>query len=236
MFDHVHIEFGESTAHEVMDRLVTVAGLDVIDVGCGTGDLARALATRGARVTGIEPDDIQARGNAEAPSMPGLAFDKAAAEALPFEPGSADGIFFSKSLHHVPVDAMDRAVTEAVRVLRDDGFLYVLEPDICGPYSALMQPFHDESKVRREALTVLERTALPAFSEMRRAAFAATRSYDNFEAFAEAVTGVSFNNHEQADVETAAVRARFEAGWDGAAYSFAQPMSVFLFSGIAPGR
>ena len=168
--------------------------------------------------------------------MPGLAFDKAAAEALPFEPGSADGIFFSKSLHHVPVDAMDRAVTEAVRVLRDDGFLYVLEPDICGPCSALMQPFHDESKVRREALTVLERTALPAFSEMRRAAFAATRSYDNFEAFAEAVTGVSFNNHEQADVETAAGRARFEAGWDGAAYSFAQPMSVFLFSGIAPGR
>jgi ubiquinone/menaquinone biosynthesis C-methylase UbiE len=231
MFDKVHVEFGESTALEVIDRLTAVAGLDVVDVGCGTGELARALAARGARVVGIEPDDEQARRNGEAQAVPGLVFHRAVAEALPGEPASADGVFFSKSLHHVPVDAMDRAIGEAVRVLRDDGFLFVLEPDIDGAYSDLMRPFHDETAVRLAALATLERSAMPVFAEMRRAAFTVTRSHRNFGEFAQAVLGQSFNCHRRADVEADDVRVRFEAGWDGAAYSFAQPMSVFVFSG-----
>jgi ubiquinone/menaquinone biosynthesis C-methylase UbiE len=236
MCEGVHIEFGESTALEVIDRLVAVTGLDILDVGCGAGELARALVARGARVTAIEPDDVQARRNAEAPVLPGLTFHQASAEAMPLETASVDGVFFSKSLHHVPVGAMDRAIAEAVRVLRDDGFLCVLEPDIGGAYSDLMRPFHDESDVRRAALAVLERAAVPAFRQSRRAAFAVTRSHPSFEAFAESVHGLTFNDYKQADVGAAEVKARFEAGWNGTAYSFMQPMSVFLFSGKVVGN
>jgi ubiquinone/menaquinone biosynthesis C-methylase UbiE len=235
MFESVHIEFGESTALEVIDRLVAVTGLDILDVGCGAGELARALATRGARVTAIEPDDVQARRNAEAPAMPGLTFHQATAEAMPLQTASVDGVFFSKSLHHVPVGAMDRAIAEAVRVLRGDGFLCVLEPDIGGAYSDLMRPFHDEGEVRRAALAALERAAVPAFMHLRRAAFAVTRRHPSFEAFAESVQGLTFNDYVKADVEAAEVKARFEGGWNGTDYSFLQPMSVFLFSGKVLG-
>ena len=39
-----------------------------------------------------------------------------------------DGVFFFRSLHHVPIDAMEAALAEAARVLKPDGFLCVMEP------------------------------------------------------------------------------------------------------------
>jgi ubiquinone/menaquinone biosynthesis C-methylase UbiE len=233
VFDRAPAAFGDCSALEAIDRLVDVAGLDLVDVGCGAGELARALVDRGARVVAIEPDDVQARRNADAPALPGLTFRRATAQALPLPPASADGVFFSKSLHHVPIDAMDRALGEARRVLREDGFLCVLEPDIDGAFSELMRPFHDETEVRRAALAALERSAVPAFADMRRAAFTVTRRYDDFEAFVVATTGLSYNTTERGKVETADVRSRFESGFDGRGYSFAQPMSAYLFSGRA---
>lgn len=43
---------------ELMDAVLGPApqGLDVLDVGCGTGIASRLLAARGARVLGVEPD------------------------------------------------------------------------------------------------------------------------------------------------------------------------------------
>ena len=230
-FDQVTIEFGESTALDVLDRLVTVTGLDVVDVGCGTGELARALVARGARVKGIEPDDVQAGVNASAPAEPNLEFHCASAETLPMDAACVDGIFFSKSLHHVPVDGMARAISEAVRVLRDDGFLYVLEPDVEGAYSKLMKPFHDETEARRAARSTLRAVAEPAFEDMRRASFSVIRRHKDFDEFVTGVMAASYNSHDRAKVEADDVRDCFDAGWDGVAYSFEQPMTVFLFAG-----
>jgi len=225
------VAFGDCTALDAMDRLVAVTGLDLVDVGCGAGELARALVERGARVNAIEPDAVQASRNALSPALPGLTFHEAAAQALPLASATADGVFFSKSLHHVPIDAMGQALGEARRVLRDDGFLYVIEPDIDGPFSYLMRPFHDESEVRRAALMALERYALPAFEGFRRATFTVARRYEDFEAFVRELTGVSYNATVRQEVETAEVRARFETGFDGSGYSFTQPMSIYLFGG-----
>lgn len=40
----------------VIDELVSAAPLNALDVGCGTGKVARALMDRGLRVIGVEPD------------------------------------------------------------------------------------------------------------------------------------------------------------------------------------
>jgi SAM-dependent methyltransferase len=62
----------------------------VLEVGCGEGQLARALAERGYDVVAIDP---------EAPEGP--IFRKTTIEAFD-EPGRFDAVVASLSLHHVP--------------------------------------------------------------------------------------------------------------------------------------
>jgi SAM-dependent methyltransferase len=45
---------------ELIDDLMAAGPLDVLDVGCGTGKVARLFAARGCTVTGIEPDERMA--------------------------------------------------------------------------------------------------------------------------------------------------------------------------------
>ncbi len=80
-------DLGEVDEMDVIDRLVPVAGLNVVDVGCGDGRLTRQLAERGAKVLGVEPDPIQAETNRAAEAMPGLSFVEAAGQALPIDDG-----------------------------------------------------------------------------------------------------------------------------------------------------
>ena len=222
-------DFGDCTALDALDALINPAGLDLVDIGCGAGDLARHLAQRGARVTAVEPDPGQARVNAGMTPVPSLEFVEAGAEALPLADKAADGVFFSKSLHHVPSAHMAEAIGEAIRVLRNDGFLYVLEPDIEGAFSQLMLPFHDETDARRQALACLAEHAEPAFATTTVAAFAVERRYADFDAFADAVLSLTYNAYRREDVEAPAVRACFEAGWDGSGFGFRQTLTIYLF-------
>ena len=111
-------DLGELSDIGAVEALLSVAGLSVIAVGCGPGASSRELAARGASVLAVEPDPIQAAKNRAAPPTPGVAFAEAGAEALPAESGTIDGVFFFRSLHHVPAGRMDDALIEAARVLK----------------------------------------------------------------------------------------------------------------------
>ena len=99
---------------ELLVREGDLAGRRVLDIGCGTGRAAEALAERGSRVWGIEPE----------PEMAALARTRvstvkvAPAERLPFKDG-----WFERALMWLVVHLVDRprAFGEAFRVLRPDG-------------------------------------------------------------------------------------------------------------------
>jgi ubiquinone/menaquinone biosynthesis C-methylase UbiE len=90
----------------------------VLDIGCGTGRAAEALAARGSRVWGVEPE----------PEMASLARERvstvkvAPAERLPFKDG-----WFERALMWLVVHLVDRpgAFAEAARVLGADGRLAI---------------------------------------------------------------------------------------------------------------
>jgi SAM-dependent methyltransferase len=111
---------GRATAEAtepLLDAAGVAAGTRVLDVGCGLGDLAAAAAARGAVATGT---DIAA-GMVEAARdrHPGLEFELADGEALPFEDGAFDAALAAFVINHMP-DA-ERGAAELVRVTRPGG-------------------------------------------------------------------------------------------------------------------
>ena len=127
-------DLGERSDVAAVLALTPVAGLALVDVGCGAGHNARELAEAGASVLAVEPDPIQAAKNRDAAPAPGVTFVEARAERLPAETGSVDGVLFFRSLHHVPVEAMAAALAEAARALKPGtGFLCVIEPGVYRP-------------------------------------------------------------------------------------------------------
>jgi ubiquinone/menaquinone biosynthesis C-methylase UbiE len=105
----------------VLVREGDLAGRRVVDVGCGTGRLALALAERGARVWGVDPSDemlAEARANAGGK----VALKRASAEELPFKDGWFEGAVFRLVIHLVD---RRRALSESARVLTPGGRIVV---------------------------------------------------------------------------------------------------------------
>jgi SAM-dependent methyltransferase len=127
----------------------------VADIGCGAGGLSGALVKCGFDVVGIDP---QAPLIAVARKrVPAAEFVVAEAEAMPLAAASFDGAVILNALHHVPHAAMDGALRGALRLLRPDGVLVVVEPLAEGSFFHAMQPVDDETVVRARALDALSR-------------------------------------------------------------------------------
>lgn len=222
---------GEKTDIEAVLSLLPVSGLSLVDVGCGPGLTSRALAAQGARVLAVEPDPVQAEKNRNAEPVPGLRFVEGGAEQLPLADNSVDGVLFFRSLHHVPVEHMDAALTEAARVLKPDtGFLCIIEPGMTGTHFQVMRPFHDETRVRTAAQAALARTARDLFRERSSYRFAHFPRYPDFETMVERFVGTTFNAISRERVETDEVRALFESGrTTGGDHVFDQPMLMDLY-------
>ncbi len=103
---------------DALVRLGDLRGQRVLDVGCGTGAVAAALADRAAaKVWGVEQSsEMLAVARARVPS--GVGLKQGRAEKMPFRDEWFDRVVYSLVIHLV-----DRplALAEAVRVLVPDG-------------------------------------------------------------------------------------------------------------------
>jgi 2-polyprenyl-6-hydroxyphenyl methylase/3-demethylubiquinone-9 3-methyltransferase len=88
-----------------IDERARLAGKRVLDVGCGGGILAEAMARRGARVKGIDLSEraLKVAELHRLESQLDVDYEKVAAEALAErEPGSYDVVTCMELLEHVP--------------------------------------------------------------------------------------------------------------------------------------
>jgi len=100
-------------------------GTSALDLACGTGDIAFALAERGARVTGL---DITLRMLQLARAKPGRAcFLAGDMMSLPFADHSFDLVTTGYGIRNVP--RIEPAIAEIHRVLRPGGLLLSLDFD-----------------------------------------------------------------------------------------------------------
>lgn len=103
----------------------------VLDVGCGTGTLARQLAQAdpALRIVGVDGDeDVLARARAKATRYGERArFTHGLAGELPLEDASVDVAIASLLLHHLAPAAKLQALSEIRRVLVSDGRLLIAD-------------------------------------------------------------------------------------------------------------
>ena len=133
---------------------VSLAGKEILDIGCGNGTLARSLADQGAHVTGVDPNGEALEAALHA--VPSGTFHLAGAEAMPFADHSFDGAIFINSLHHVPKLAMPRALREAARVINPAGSIVVIEPLAEGSFFFVLRIVEDETDVRDASQEVID--------------------------------------------------------------------------------
>jgi ubiquinone/menaquinone biosynthesis C-methylase UbiE len=128
---------------EYLAQVPFPAGACVAEVGCGTGAVARSLASWPGvgEVVGVDPSPVfLARARELARELPRLSFVEGDARALPFDDGTFDVVVFHTTLCHVP--GPELALTEAFRVLSEGASLALFDGDYattcaCGDFDPL---------------------------------------------------------------------------------------------------
>ena len=101
------------------------AGMTVLDLGCGGGFMAEALARKGARVVGIDPSAPAVEAARKHARAEGLSIDYrvGSGEHVPLESATADCVVCVDVLEHV--ESVERVLDEVRRVLKPGGiFLF----------------------------------------------------------------------------------------------------------------
>lgn len=223
-------DLGLTTNLDVIKRLVSIDHKFVVDAGCGGMTFTRLLAEHADRVLALDPDPVQAEKNRAADLAGHIEFTETGADRIPVPGSTVDGVFFAYSLHHIPAEIYPEVFAEVVRVLKTDGFLYVIEPIGC-PLNDVMRLFHDEDSERAAAWQALEQLAIPAFGSAETRTYHGISEYDSFEQFAEHFGSRPFNTlYSEADVRRPEVQSAFER-LGGPQHRFKSPKNVMCLRG-----
>ena len=219
--------------HVILEEVLPLGGAHVLDLGCGTAEKTRAIARGGqvASITALEVDEVQHGKNVASAALPNVVFRLGGAEAIPAADASFDIVLMFKSLHHVPVDKMDRALSEIRRVLKPGGWAYLSEPIYSGDYNDVLRLFHDERVVREAAFAAIQRAVDGGgLTLVGQTFFDPRRHFDDFAQFEQQVLQVTHTAHRLSAETYAAVRAAFMRHMTPDGVNFSSPMRVDLLS------
>jgi SAM-dependent methyltransferase len=115
---------------------------EILELGCGTGSLTRELLKQRPRwrITAgdISPVAVEiAQKNCSA--WPHVKFEVSDSSAPPYGSDAFDLVVGSSILHHLPAE---QTLRDCFRVLRPDGMIAFIEPNMMNPHIAVEKNFH----------------------------------------------------------------------------------------------
>ena len=179
----------------------------VIEIGCGTGPVARVLAARAepGSVLGLDPSPVLIeKARALGGDLEKLSFAVGDARNLAHADASFDVAIFHTALCHIPNP--EAALLEAMRILRPGGWLAVFDGDYASATVALAE--HDPLQACSRAVTehnVMDRwiaRRLPAMAKAAGFAIERFRSHG----YAEVVDPVYMLGHAERGAEVLAAQ------------------------------
>jgi ubiquinone/menaquinone biosynthesis C-methylase UbiE len=219
------------TESEIYNRLLSLDGKHILELGCGSAEITRNIASSGVdrQITALEVDEIAHEKNLKITDLSNVTFALAGAQSIPLQDESVDVVFMFKSLHHVPMELMDASMREIRRVLKPGGLLYVSEPVFAGDFNEILRLFHDEQKVREAAFSALSKAVDEGvFNLVEEVFFNSPMKFANFAEFEANTINATHSHHSLDDALYQQVKQRFEQhlGDDGA--QFWMPIRVDL--------
>jgi len=216
---------------EIYEPLLSLDGKHILELGCGSAQITRNIASSGAnrQITALEVDQIAHEINQQITDLPNVTFGLAGAQSIPLQDESIDVALMFKSLHHVPLELMESSMHEIRRVLKPGGLLYISEPVFAGDFNEILRLFHDEQKVREAAFNTVKKVVDDGlFNLLEERFFNSPMSFENFAEFETNTINATHSHHSLDDALYQQVKQRFEqhVGDDGA--HFLMPIRVDL--------
>lgn len=214
---------------EELEKLLSLDGKKILELGCGKAEITRFIATNGhgRKITATEVDEVQHAKNVSIKDLPNVEFLMAGAEKIPLADGVFDVVFMFKSLHHVPADLMANALSEVTRVLKSGGVAYISEPLFKGGFNEVLRIFHDEEEVRSLAYCAIKESIsskqLLAVDELF---FNVAMHFDSFEVFEEKIINVTHTHHKLSAELIQTTKNRFLLNMKDGGASYVMPIRV----------
>ena len=139
----------------IISTFEPIANKKILDVGCGEGNLLRALIRYGTIPIGIDPNENMIEHARK--TAPRATCICTKADSLPFANQSFSGAVFLNSLHHIAKNDIQKSLLEVLRCVQKNQKILVLEPLTKGGYFEVTKPIHDETRVRLSALDELNK-------------------------------------------------------------------------------
>jgi ubiquinone/menaquinone biosynthesis C-methylase UbiE len=131
---HLVEAYLERKLTRIVGHLQGRPGSRILDLGCGVGAYARAVAAAsGAAVVAVDASQPSVRLAARNDPGRQAAYAAASGTALPFADGAFDLAYTINMLHHLKRGEQEDALREVRRVLRPDGTLLVFEINLRNP-------------------------------------------------------------------------------------------------------
>lgn len=153
------------------NAVIPFSGKFVLEIGCGSGNYSKQIATLADSLIAIDPNEQSIVEAKKISSAENISYRVGSATELDFENSVFDIVVFTLSFHHIPENQMQRAIEEAVRVVKTTGHIVFLEPAMDGTFFEAEILFDacdgDERKEKESAYrAILESKSLKNISEL----------------------------------------------------------------------